>query len=50
MRFLGKILLARGERAEGLEHLHSALALFERKGILVLLGRMLRRIAEVEAG
>jgi class 3 adenylate cyclase/tetratricopeptide (TPR) repeat protein len=46
---LGEILVAKGERDAGLEHLRGALDLFERKGILVLLDPMRRRIAEVEA-
>jgi tetratricopeptide (TPR) repeat protein len=45
---LGETLVAQGERAEGLEHLRAALLLFERKGVLVLLDPMRRRIAEVE--
>ena len=48
-RVLGEILVAKDERDEGLEHLRAALDLFERKGILVLLDPMRRRIAEVEA-
>jgi len=47
---LGEILVAEGKRDEGLEHLRAALVLVERKGILVLLDPMRRRIAEVEAG
>jgi class 3 adenylate cyclase/tetratricopeptide (TPR) repeat protein len=46
---LGEILVAQGERIEGLEQLRAALDLFERKGILVLLDPTRRRIAEVEA-
>jgi tetratricopeptide (TPR) repeat protein len=46
-RVLGEILLARGERGEGLEHLRAALDLFERKGILVLLEPLRARIDEV---
>jgi tetratricopeptide (TPR) repeat protein len=48
-RVLGEILLAKEERAEGLEHLGVALDLFERKGVLVLLDALRARIAEVEA-
>ena len=47
---LGETLVAQDERVEGLEHLRAALALFERKGVLVLLDPMRRRITEVEAG
>jgi predicted ATPase/class 3 adenylate cyclase len=46
---LGEIRVAQDERPEGLEHLRAALYLFERKGILVLLDPMRRRIAELEA-
>ena len=46
-RVLGEILLTKGERDEGLEHLRAALDLFERKGILVLLGPLRDRIDEV---
>ena len=48
-QLLGEILVARDERPGGLEHLRAALDLFERKGILVLLEPMRRRIAEVES-
>ena len=47
---LGETLVAQEKSAEGLEHLRAALALFERKGVLVLLDPMRRRITEVEAG
>ena len=47
---LGEILLAKGERDEGLEQLRVALDLFERKGVLVLLDALRARIAEVETG
>ncbi|HEY7536458.1 MAG TPA: hypothetical protein VH721_00595, partial [Gaiellaceae bacterium] len=47
---LGEILLANGERDEGLEQLRAALPFFERKGILVLAEPLRARIAEVEAG
>jgi tetratricopeptide (TPR) repeat protein len=46
---LGEILVAKDQRDEGLEHLRAALDLSERKGILVLLDPLSRRIAEVEA-
>jgi class 3 adenylate cyclase/tetratricopeptide (TPR) repeat protein len=49
-RVLGEILLARGEPDEALEELRAALALFEQKGILVLLDPLRARIGEVEAG
>jgi class 3 adenylate cyclase/tetratricopeptide (TPR) repeat protein len=46
-QLLGEIRVAQDERAEGLEHLRAALALFERKGILVLLEPLRARIDEV---
>ncbi len=49
-RVLGEILLAKGERDEGLGHLRAALDLFERKGILVLLDPLRARMTEVEKG
>ncbi|MEO8424977.1 MAG: hypothetical protein ABI595_13840, partial [Actinomycetota bacterium] len=45
---LGEILLAKGERDEGLEQLRVALDLFERKGVLVLLDALRARISEAE--
>jgi tetratricopeptide (TPR) repeat protein len=48
-RTLAEILLAEGERDEGLEHLRLALDLFERKGVLVVLDALRARIADVEA-
>jgi class 3 adenylate cyclase/tetratricopeptide (TPR) repeat protein len=44
---LGEILVAEGERDDGLEHLRAALDLFERKGVLVLLEPLRARIDEV---
>jgi tetratricopeptide (TPR) repeat protein len=48
-RELGEILLAKGAREEGVEHLRAALELLERKGVLVMLGPLRARIAEAEA-
>jgi ATP/maltotriose-dependent transcriptional regulator MalT len=48
-RALGEILVTKGERGEGLEHLRKALELCERKGVLVLLDGLRAQIAEVEA-
>ena len=48
-RVLGEILLAKGEREEGLAQLREAFDRFERKGVLVLLDELRARIAEVEA-
>jgi class 3 adenylate cyclase/tetratricopeptide (TPR) repeat protein len=47
-RVLAEILLAKGGRDEGLTHLRTALDLFERKGVLVILDGLRARIAEVE--
>ena len=47
-RVLAEILVAKGARDEGLEHLRAALDLLERKGLLVLLDPLRARIAELE--
>jgi class 3 adenylate cyclase/tetratricopeptide (TPR) repeat protein len=45
---LAEILVAKDQRDEGLAHLRAAFDLFERKGVVVLLDPMRRRMAEVE--